>query len=208
MKRLFGLSLCTVMVIAAVGGVLVFGDDAANDNNGAVRGAGSAEDVVYESVNAVDQHDIDAYISLQCDENKADYENFFRGLDWDKDNDGIMCVDAASIYEIREIPVDAADAFTSVYKYREKYDELAAFYVGIDYKVNNESEYFFNGVNYRLIVAGKEKGEWRIVEESDAPVELLSETRYAFKSAAEEKALKIVNARMNGIILNGNLEEI
>lgn len=95
MKRLFGLALCTVMMIAAAGGVLVFGDDAANENNGVVRGAGSAEDVVYESVKAVDQHDIDGYVSLQCDENKADYENFFRGLDWDKDNDGIMCVDAA-----------------------------------------------------------------------------------------------------------------
>ncbi len=200
MKRLFGLALCTVMVIAAVGGVLVFGDDAANDNNGAVRCEVSAENVVYESVKAVDQHDIDGYIALQCDENKVDYENFFRGLDWDNNDDGIMCVDAASIYEIREIPVDAADAFTSVYKYREKYDELAAFYVGIDYKVNNESEYFFNGVNYRLIVVGKEDGEWKIVEESDAPVEFLSETQYAFNSAAEEKALEIINARINAAV--------
>ena len=38
MKRLVGLALCTVMMIAAAGGVLVFGDDAANDNNGVVRG--------------------------------------------------------------------------------------------------------------------------------------------------------------------------
>ena len=59
MKRLFGIALCAVMMIAAAGGVLVFGDDAVNDNNGVVRGAGSAEDVVYESVKAVDQHDID-----------------------------------------------------------------------------------------------------------------------------------------------------
>ena len=122
MKRLAGLALCTVMMIAAAGGVLVFGDDASNDNNGVIRGAGSAEDVVYESVKVVDQHDIDGYISLQCDENKA--------------------------------------------------------------------------------VAGKENGEWKIVEESDAPVEFLNETQYAFKSAAEEKALEILNARMNGVILD------
>ena len=202
MKRLVGLALCTVMMIAAAGGVLVFGDDAANDNNGVVRDAGSAEDVVYESVKAVDQHDIDGYISLQCDENKADYEKFFRSLDWDKDNDGIMCVDAASIYEIKEIPVNSADAFTSAYKYKEKYDDLAAFYVGIDYKVNNESKYFFNGVNYCLMIAGKENGEWKIVEESDAPVEFLNETQCAFNSAAEEKALEIVNARINGANLS------
>ena len=50
MKRLVGLALCAVMVIAAAGGVLVFGDDAANDNNGVVRGAGLAEDVVYNTV--------------------------------------------------------------------------------------------------------------------------------------------------------------
>ena len=167
-----------------------------------IRGAGSAEDVVYESVKAVDSHDIYGYIALQCDENKVDYENFFRGLDWDNDDDGIMCVDAASVYEIKEIPVNAADAFTSAYKYKEKYDDLAAFYVGIDYKVNNESKYFFNGVNYCLMIAGKENGEWKIVEESDAPVEFLNETQYAFNSAAEEKALEILNARMNGVILD------
>ena len=202
MKRLAGLALCTVMMIAAAGGVLVFGDDASNDNNGVIRGAGSAEDVVYESVKAVDSHDIYGYIALQCDVNKVDYENFFRGLDWDNDDDGIMCVDAASVYEIKEIPVNAADAFTSAYKYKEKYDDLAAFYVGIDYKVNNESKYFFNGVNYCLMIAGKENGEWKIVEESDAPVEFLNETQYAFNSAAEEKALEILNARMNGVILD------
>lgn len=50
MKRLFGIALCAVMVIAAAGGVLVFGDDAANGNNGVVRGAGLAEDVVYNTV--------------------------------------------------------------------------------------------------------------------------------------------------------------
>ena len=200
MKRLAGLALCTVMMIAAAGGVLVFGDDASNDNNGVVRGAGSAEDVVYESVKAVDSHDIYGYIALQCDENKVDSENFFRGLDWDKDNDGIMCVDAASIYEIKEIPVNAADAFTSAYKYKEKYDDLAAFYVGIDYKVNNESKYFFIGVNFCLMIAGKENREWKIVEESDAPVEFLSETQYAFNSSAEEKALEILNARINGTV--------
>ena len=53
MKRLVGLALCTVMVIAAAGGVLVFGDDAANDNNGVVRDAGSAEDVVYANKDSI-----------------------------------------------------------------------------------------------------------------------------------------------------------
>ena len=52
------------------------------------------------------------------------------------------------------------------------------------------------------MIAGKENGEWKIVEESDAPVEFLSETQYAFNSAAEEKALEIVNARINGANLS------
>ena len=57
-------------------------------------------------------------------------------------------------------------------------------------------------MNYCLMIAGKENGEWKIVEESDAPVEFLSETQYAFNSSAEEKALEIVNARINGANLS------
>ena len=48
MKRLAGLALCTVMMIAAAGGVLVFGDD--NETQYAFNSA--AEEKALEIVNA------------------------------------------------------------------------------------------------------------------------------------------------------------
>ena len=160
-----------------------------------------AKDVVYEMVSAINAHDLDAFISLQCEANKMDYEGFFRGLDWEKDSDGLMCIKTASIHEIRELPVSAVTGFTSIDKYAETYDDLSAFYAGIDYTVDEESKYYFNGVNYRLIIAGKEDDQWKIVEVSDAPVESLENTDYAFNSSSEKAALNIINERLQGNIV-------
>lgn len=168
----------------------------------------TAENVIYEVISAMNNHDISRYIVTQCEANKTDLERFFAGRDWEKDNAGVMCVENAALYEIKELPLDIASSYTSIYKYEEIYNDLKAYYVGIDYKVKNESKYFFNGVNYDLIVLGKENGEWRIVEESDAPVESLTLTKYKFGSNAENKALKIVNARLDGITLNGEMRVI
>ena len=206
MKKLLSIILSIIMVMTV--SIYVFATDIDLDNSIVNLNDDSAESVIFESAKAINMHDINGYISLQCGENKNDYENFFKGLEWDHSNEGIMCVDSALIYEIKEIPLNEAEAFTSIYKYKEKYDELSAFYVGFDYKVNNESKYFFNGVNYRLVIVGKENGIWKIIEESDAPVESLSKTEYAFESNAENKALNIIDARMNGVILNGKLKAI
>lgn len=168
----------------------------------------TAENVIYELLSAMNDHDISRYIETQCEENKTDFERFFTGRDWEKDDAGVMCVENAALYEIKELPLDIASSYTSIYKYEEIYNDLKAYYVGIDYKVKNESRYFFNGVNYDLIILGKENDEWKIVEESDAPVESLTLTKYKFGSSAENKALEIVNARLDGIILNGEMQVI
>lgn len=162
----------------------------------------TAQDVVYETIKAIDDHDLSSFINLQCEANKADYQTFFRGLDWDKDNDGLMCIKTASISEIKELPVAEVTGFTSVDKYEDIYDDLAAFYAGINYTVKEESKYYFNGVNYRIIITGKENGQWKIVEISDAPVESLYGTDYSFNSRTERTALEIINKRFQGNIVD------
>ena len=106
------------------GSIYVFATDIDLDNSIVNLNDDSAESVIFESAKAINMHDINGYISLQCGENKNDYENFFKGLEWDHSNEGIMCVDSALIYEIKEIPLNEAEAFKSIYKYKEKYYEL------------------------------------------------------------------------------------
>ena len=162
----------------------------------------NAQDVVYETIKAVNDHNLTSFINLQCEANKADYETFFRGLDWNKDNDGLMCIETASISEIKELPLAEVTGFTSIDKYENIYDDLSAFYAGINYTVQEESKYYFNGVNYRIIITGKENGQWKIVEISDAPVESLYGTDYSFNSHTEKVALEIISERFQGNIIN------
>ena len=55
----------------------------------------------------------------------------------------------------------------------------------------------------RLIIVGKEDNQWKIVEVSDAPVESLENTDYAFNSSSEKAALNIINERLQGNIVKG-----
>lgn len=164
----------------------------------------SSQEVVYKTVSAMDSHDWDTYVALQCNENKADFEGFLGRKDNKAQQIGLFNIISAKVYEIKELPLKKITAFTKIDEYLEKYEKIFAYYVGIDYSVYEESQYYFNGVNYNLVVVGQEEGQWKIVEMSDAPIESFVSMGLGFGSKEEAKALEIVEARISGIIIGSD----
>lgn len=54
-------------------------------------------------------------------------------------------------------------------------DDLECYLVGIDVRVNEENQYYYNGVMYKLIILGNEDGTWGVATESGFPIELVAE---------------------------------
>ncbi|MFD2332632.1 hypothetical protein ACFSR7_25525 [Cohnella sp. GCM10020058] len=68
--------------------------------------------------------------------------------------------------------------------------------------MKKEDKYFYNGVNYRLMILGQEQGVWKIIENSIAPIVAISNANLGFGSPAEQDAIKIARSRSEGIIIN------
>lgn len=161
----------------------------------------SSQDVIYKTISAMNSQDWETYVALQCNENKADYETFLGNKDNEDQQLGLFNIISAKVFEIKELPLEKITAFTKIDEYLKKYENVAAYYVGIDYAVHEESQYYINGVNYNLVVVGQEDGQWKIVEMSDAPIESFVSMGLGFGSKEEAKALKIVEARISGTII-------
>src|SRR5690606_4348271 len=66
----------------------------------------------------------------------------------------------------------------------------------------SEDKYFFNGVNYRLILTGMEGKTEKVLLEMDAPVEYIVPNGGGFGSEDERIALRIIEERIRGNIIN------
>lgn len=164
----------------------------------------SGKDAIYQTVEAMNLQDWKTYVDLQCKDNKSDYETFLENKDNKVEQVGLFNIISAKVFEIKQLRLEEVTAFTKIDEYQRNFENVAAFYVGIDYAVHKESKYYFNGVNYDLVIVGQEDGIWKIIEMSDAPIESFTSMGLGFGSKEEEKALRIIEARISGMIIGSN----
>ena len=162
----------------------------------------SAEKALSRYVSSLDERDWEAYMQYCPGEEAVGTKAFLTDPENIENSVGILGVRSAKIKEIMALPDAMGRSLTRVDEYKKLYEELSAFLVGIDYRVDIESKYIYNGVNYCLILLGREEGKWKVIENSSAPVEFLKQSGYSFGSADEAAAIKIIEARIRGLELN------
>ena len=107
------------------------------------------------------------------------------------ENNFMNNIKEARISEIKELPIDLVRGRIGEYLEFYKENEIATYYVGINYSLKKENRAFYNGVNYRFYVLALEEGQWKIIESSEAPVYWIVQSGYGFGTANEKTALKI-----------------
>jgi hypothetical protein len=190
MKRILAVVLTLILSLSVV------------STSFATSNSSDPNDTITKLISSINSKDWNTYISLQSLENKDVFQNFINNPDNKKNQIGLFDIKSATLKEIKQVGLDSISSFSNIIAYQDQYSELSAFLVGIDYKVANESKYYFNGVNYSLIILGKESGTWHIAEMSDAPLESLVPMGLGFGSDDEKSALNVVKSRLNGIIVN------
>ncbi len=163
----------------------------------ATQSSSDAKDVVLKLITAINNQDWNAYVSLQSMENKATYLSFFSNADNKLNQVGLFNIKSAQLKEIKEITPQSIAMYANITGYQEKYSELAVFLTGIDCTISQEDKYHFNGINYRLIILGKEFEQWYILEMSDAPIESLLSLGLGFGNNSERTALQTKSKLMN-----------
>ncbi len=162
----------------------------------------SPEKIIYQEIAAENENDWNALPSYWV----KDQQDILLPFIADKQNRdnyiGLFNIKSAKISEIKEVSLDFAKKFIDVEKYIKEYNDIKVFYLGIDYTVNSESMFYYNGVNYRLAVVVSENGQWKLTEMGDVPVDAIVASKSGFGSLAEKTAEKIYQARHKGLFIN------
>ncbi|PYG89158.1 stage II sporulation protein [Ruminiclostridium sufflavum DSM 19573] len=187
------LVLCCTLLMSS----FVFATDSDIDINSDV-----AQSIIYQMVQSINNKDWGTYSELQLDEYKDSLKDFLLNTDNQQSSIGILSVQSASIKEIKALPKAALTGIVDLESYTLKYGDVYSFLVGTTYKVKKESKYFLNGVNYNIILVGKENDKWKIVFNGDAPLEVLRPKGYGFNSDDETSSLKVIQEKYKGNIIN------
>ena len=92
--------------------------------------------------------------------------------------------------------------------YKELYGgSLEVFLLNVNFEVaeGNESEYIYDGLNFILTIWGKEDGEWKLIEASQPPVQLVEQvdTLVLENDISDyQRAIQVAKLRQYGVFVN------
>jgi hypothetical protein len=146
---------------------------------------GGNETLITEFVESVG--DWEQWMSYYTPSAQEMYESFI-GDESNRDNNvGILTVNSASVVSIERINNIYAPKFFELAEFYESENDYETYLVGMDMSVNQETEYFYNGVNYKIIVLVNNEGTWEIGGHSGTPAEVLVESNGVGINEAIEK---------------------
>lgn len=129
--------------------------------------------IVYDFIDSINSGNWDDWVSFYTPAVRNYYYNFVHTPNNIANNVGILTVNAANVVSIERIDNCYAPKFNELSNFFETEDSYEVYLVGIDMKVNINTEYFCNGINYKLVVLVNNDGIWQVGGQSGAPIEVL-----------------------------------
>lgn len=107
----------------------------------------------------------------------------------DKENQthkrGLLNIKEADLVMWKELPYEYAQQYLPT-RYVKKYKNPKVYYVGVNYQVYSQNEFFIDGMNYFLITIVQEDGKWKIALINDVPVSSMISDGYGFGTKDEK----------------------
>lgn len=169
---------------------------------------------IYKMQECVADKNWDNYIELMCDSRKLDMENYFYN---DNQIYGIKQLNSFNILSIVEIPEDLADAewCTEEYSILDSGLEKKTYIVSAYCNTDIENEFFYNGINYFLLVFIQENENWGLVQFNIPSYNLLKDVgseKFVDENSSyykeELRAIKALEMRLHGFLVNSELSPI
>ena len=140
--------------------------------------------IVYDFIDSINSGNWDDWVSFYTPTVRDYYYNFVHTPNNIANNVGILTVNAANVVSIEKIDNCYAPKFNELSDFFETEDSYEVYLVGIDMTVNINTEYFYNGINYKLVVLVNNNGVWQVGGQSGAPIEVLLKSNGMFVDEA------------------------
>ncbi len=173
-------------------------------------GIKTCEDVIREMVSLENTQSWNEFASCWVEEEKEEFNTLFNDSIYLQEKEGVICVTSAELYSLDEISAENVPAIILEDDRFDKFVEKKYYLAGIDYEVSDVSKYYYNGVNYRLIIMAKEDGEWKVAGRQDAAGLLEGwQNNSDFAEILDDEnaivAMEIRDARMAGYVIDSNM---
>lgn len=194
LKKIVYLILCILIIVKDV----IYIEDEVLAEELDIKSKNLIEKLIYYEDNKM----WNEYPDIWVNEEKEIYKNLFSDNKFFEEKRGISCVESAKLASVEHI--NNNDVIRYINDYKDIYENINAYLVGINYKVSTVSSSFYNGINYRLVLTGVEDNKLKIVCVSEAPEKLL----YNSKDEAKQKAVKIIDKRLQGYVVDGDFRVV
>lgn len=157
----------------------------------------SAIGVIQSFIDDIDKNKWSEIPNWWTNDQGKDLSDFMKNKENQKYKRGLFNIKQAKLVRWKELPYEYAKNYLPT-RYMEKFENPRVFYVGVDYKVYKQNNFFINGINYFFIVVVLQEGEWKIALTPHIPVSSIIYDGYGFGTEDEktfdDRRLKYINA--------------
>lgn len=179
-----------------------------------ISDANICENMINNLVKSIQDKDWKNYVELMSYEEREFYNSYFNDVSY---TDGIKQIENISLASIEELALEQVEGelLYEEYSVLETSDNIKPYLVGVDCEVKEENVFFYNGINYYLIVFAKETdGTYKIAQFNRPSSELANEVVEATLDTTSDNcekeiaALEVLECADEGIVINGEGELI
>ena len=167
-------------------------------------------EAIYDIADAISQKDWNRFTGYFSTSEQEYYNYYFDS----QETVGVKQVKRAVVDEIIPVePVVAQDSLlTKEYPILNNAEDIKCYILALSCDVSIENEFFFNGINYFLVVFAQEDGEMKIIQFNRPTMKLLEnsliQTMDANGSNSDERlsGINVIQQAENGVCVNANNE--
>lgn len=172
-----------------------------------------AMEVVGKVVEAADSLDWDSFTQYMCNDEQKYYEYYFANEEL---QDGIKQIQGMKLINTYAVDRNTAknEWLVDEYPILEHSNEIYTFIVETECIVSKENQFFFDGINYFLVVIAVEDGMLKIVQFNRPSAELLQEIVASELSVDDEEysaelaGIEVIKTAEQGRVINASQEEL
>lgn len=170
-----------------------------------------AKHVIELMIDSINANDWSQYISLMCSEEREYFEYYFATPSL---TDGVKQITTIELIDIYDVPKDEVqnELLYEEYAILETSDAIFPYICEVDCIVSEENQFFYNGINYFLIVLAEENGEIKVAQFNRPSTDLLSRNVVAKQDKNsdiyldEQKGIAVLSFAERGLVVNAENE--
>ena len=123
--------------------------------------------LIYNFYDCIDGESWESWALSYVPKVRNSYLDFVSNNDNNEGNIGILTVNSAEVISIQKIDNSYAPKYKELEEFFDSDDTYECYMVGVDMSVNESTQYYFDGINYKLIIDWRKRIWMAIIQKGE-----------------------------------------